>query len=195
MTTLEQVEKLRSMADISYDEAKRALEEANDDLLQAVINLEKQGKINTPPGGGYYSSERTYESNPGQSYQANQSGSYRQNNAYQKSNCCKENAHSFFRRFGNCCANLLRKSINNTFEVLKNGENKASMPVIVLVLLLIFAFWVTLPLLVIGLFFGFRYRFTGPDFCCDAVETVNNVMNCAADAAENLKKSAESQNN
>ncbi|MDP4161334.1 MAG: ubiquitin, partial [Bacillota bacterium] len=51
---------------------------------------------------------------------------------------------------------------------------------------LIFAFWVTIPLVIIGLFFGLRYRFNGADFRSN---TVNDAMNNAADAAENLKKS------
>ena len=50
MVTLEQVEKLREHANISYDEAKAALENANGDILQAIIDLEKQGKIKPPPG-------------------------------------------------------------------------------------------------------------------------------------------------
>ena len=59
MTTLEQVEKLRTMANVSYDEAKTALDAVNGDLLEAIIYLEKQGKVTAPSGGGYYSSERT----------------------------------------------------------------------------------------------------------------------------------------
>ncbi len=47
-------------------------------------------------------------------------------------------------------------------------------------------FWVTMPLVVIGLFFGLRYRFVGPDF---SGQTVNDAMNSVAEAAENLKKS------
>ncbi|MDP4159978.1 MAG: ubiquitin, partial [Bacillota bacterium] len=58
MTTLEQVEKLCAMANISYEEAKAALDAANGDLLEAIIYLEKQGKVKAPTGGGYYSSEK-----------------------------------------------------------------------------------------------------------------------------------------
>lgn len=56
MITLEQVEKLREKANVSYDEAKAALEAANGDMLEALINLEKQGKVVPPEGGGYYRS-------------------------------------------------------------------------------------------------------------------------------------------
>lgn len=61
MITLEQVEKLRKRANISYDEAKKALEETNGDILQAIINLEKKNLIKPPAGGGYYSSKESQE--------------------------------------------------------------------------------------------------------------------------------------
>lgn len=53
MTTLENVEKICAMANISYEEAKAVLDAANGDLLEAVISLEKQGQIQAPNGGGY----------------------------------------------------------------------------------------------------------------------------------------------
>lgn len=81
---------------------------------------------------------------------------------------------------------LFRKGNANSFEVLKRNEVKASIPVTALVLLLIFAFWITLPLLIIGFFFGLRYRFVGTDFKSN---TINDAMDSAADAAEELKKS------
>jgi hypothetical protein len=60
-----------------------------------------------------------------------------------------------------------------------------SIPVTVLVLLLFFAFWITIPLLVIGLFFGYRYIFKGPDL---GKPVVNKFMDSAAGMAENIKK-------
>ncbi|MEG2959071.1 MAG: hypothetical protein RR828_04975, partial [Oscillospiraceae bacterium] len=51
--TLEQVEKLRSVADVTYEEAKTALEETGGNLLSAVIRLEQAGKTKTTSGGFY----------------------------------------------------------------------------------------------------------------------------------------------
>ena len=48
--TLEQVEQLRAHAAVSYEEARRALEACDGDLLDALILLEREGRI--PPGGG-----------------------------------------------------------------------------------------------------------------------------------------------
>lgn len=178
MTTLEQVEKLRAIVNISYEEAKAALDAANGDILEAVIYLEKRGKVQAPAGGGYYSSERTSDTG---------TGSCSSNNQEKKNdNCRKEKPFTYLKKMGQFCLRMICKGNANSFEVLKGQEIKASFPVTVLALLLIFVFWVTVPLIIIGLFFGLRYRFTGPDFRSN---TINDAMNSAADAAENLKKS------
>ena len=48
MDTMEKVEALRKKANISYEEAKNVLEQANGDLLDAMVILERQSKINKP---------------------------------------------------------------------------------------------------------------------------------------------------
>jgi len=180
MTTLEQVEKLRTMANVSYDEAKTALDATNGDLLEAIIYLEKQGKVNAPTGGGYYSSEKTADAGT-TSY--NTTGGEKQTK-----HSDGETFLSLMKKFGAFCLKVIRKGNANNFIVLLGEETKATVPVTALVGLLIFAFWVTIPLIIIGLFFNYRYRFTGPD--CNG-NTVNDAMNSAADAAVNLKKSME----
>jgi hypothetical protein len=179
MTNLEKVEKLCAMANISYEEAKIALETSNWDLLDAIIYLEKQGKVHAPTGSGYYSSEKVVDANIVSTQQNNEEKQYY--------NGKKESSFkTFIKKAWDLCMKLLRKGNQNSFEVLKGNEVKASFPVTVLALLLIFAFWVTIPLLVVGLFFGLRYRFIGTDF---ANTTINNAMDSAAEAAEDLKKS------
>jgi hypothetical protein len=42
---LENIDELRKRANVSYEEAKEALEMTNDDMLEALIYLEKQNKI------------------------------------------------------------------------------------------------------------------------------------------------------
>ena len=51
MDNLEKVEKLRERANVSYEEARTALEENNWDLLDAMVALEKAGRTrkNTVP--------------------------------------------------------------------------------------------------------------------------------------------------
>lgn len=45
---LELIEMLRERANISYEEAKETLEKCNNDVVEALIYLEKQDKIKTP---------------------------------------------------------------------------------------------------------------------------------------------------
>ena len=57
------------------------------------------------------------------------------------------------------------------------------LPVTAMVLLLLFAFWVCVPLLIIGLFAGFRYAFSGAEL---GRESINKAMDKAAAAADRV---------
>jgi len=46
---LEKIELLRERADVTYEEARDALEKCNGSLVEAIIYLEKSGKIKPPP--------------------------------------------------------------------------------------------------------------------------------------------------
>ncbi|MDD2620249.1 MAG: DUF4342 domain-containing protein [Syntrophomonadaceae bacterium] len=47
--SLELIEKLRERAEVSYEEAKAALEKCDGDIVEALIYLEQQNKIKKPP--------------------------------------------------------------------------------------------------------------------------------------------------
>lgn len=180
MATLEQVEKLREKANVSFEEAKIALDACDGDLLEAIIYLEKQGKVNPPVCGGYYSSKN--------------SGSGEEDTNNQEANKEAPRGETFgqvMRRFGRFCVKLFNKGNNNYFEAEQNGKIIISFPVTVLVLGIIFFFWVIIPLGILGLFFGFRYRFRGEDL---GKESVNKVMDSASNTAENIKKSFNEKN-
>lgn len=64
-----------------------------------------------------------------------------------------------------------------------------SMPVLVLVLLTVFFFWITVPLLVVGLLFGYRYRFGGPDLDRESVDRVmRQVSDTVTDVTDNVRR-------
>lgn len=176
MVTLEQVEKLREYADISYDEAKRALENADGDLLQALIDLEKQGKVKPPEGGGRYVSY-----NPQPDYNEKKTDYHEGGQSTEERKTFRQLINQFVRWL----RKVLYKSLENYLVVEKNNEQIVKLPVLVLVLLLCFAFWFIIPLLIIGLFFNFRYTFNGPDLGKDVV---NDAMDSVAQAAEDIKK-------
>ncbi len=180
MATLEQVEKLREKANVSFEEAKAALDASNGDLLDAIILLEKQGKISPPAGGGYYNSSNTASEEKERAKEEKGSEARR-----------GESFSEMMRRFGQFCARLVGKGNRNYFEAEKNGKVIISVPVTVLVLGVIFFFWFVLPLSIVGLFFGFRYRFRGDDLGRDSV---NKVMDSATDTAEDIKRSFGGEN-
>lgn len=177
MVTLEQVEELRERANISYDEAKAALEETNGDILEAVINLEKQNRIDPPKEGGYYSTKNTRQDTEDNCKEGNPKEEYNQ-----------DNSTTFSELVGRClrwCGKIIEKGNRNNLEARKDGNKVMAIPVTILALLLIFMFWITIPIMVLGLFFGYRYVFSGPDL---GKENVNRAMDSVADAAENFKK-------
>ena len=183
MATLEQVERLREKANVSFEEARAALDACNDDLLEAIIYLERQGRVNAPVGGGYYSSsgnagEGYYQAGPSQDAGGGQQGG------------CGSFGHAMG-KFGRFLARIFQIGNTNCLEARKNGAVLFTCPVTALVLLLIFFFWIVVPLLILSLFFGFRYRFVGDEL---GTEPVNKVMDGASDTADDIKKNFTGEN-
>ena len=179
MVTLEQVERLRERADVSLEDAKGALEATDGDLLDALIYLEKQGKVTPPAGGGYYSS------------QSDAAGDEKKSCGKKEKRHGGESFSDMMHRFGHFCAGALEKGNNNYLEAERQGSVVFSLPVTVVVVLLIFFFWVTVPLFILSLFFGFRYRFRGEDL---GKESVNKVMDDASNTVEELRRSMNREN-
>jgi hypothetical protein len=176
MATLEQVEKLRDKANVTFEEAKAALDASDGDLLDAMILLEKSGKVPPPQSSGYYSSSS-----------ANAEGEPQGEARYNE----KEVWKNAMKKIGRFLLDVFEKGNSNYLDASKNGAIVLSCPVTVLVLLIAFFFWVTIPLFVISLFFGFRYRFRGEEL---GKETVNNAMDNAADAVRDFKDSIDRHN-
>lgn len=174
MTTLENVEKLRGRANITYEEAKQALDACGGDLLDAMIYLESKGKIDPPSGGGSYSS--TAQAAP-------------QQEAYNSQEARHSEEESFgwwMNKLARLCKKLLRMGFRNTFEVWSEGELWFSVPIIVLVVLAFASVGFVIPVLIIGLLFGCSYRFKGRDI--DKAPAVNKAMDSARKAAESVKR-------
>lgn len=152
MEMLDQIERLREKANVTYEEAKSALEATNADLLDALILLERQGKVQRPSGDGYYSSAREQDS-------------VEQNHSSSESSQTSrgEGLGDIVDRIGKFLVGLIDKGNRINLEVLKDGDSKARCPLTVLALLLIFASWIMIPLIVIGLVLGYKFRFNESD--------------------------------
>lgn len=158
MERIEMVEKLRNTANISYEEASNTLERANWDLLGAFILLEQEGTIL-------------------------QSGAYT-TRAMGDEPMDDGDKGSWHQRFFAGAANILRVGNANSFVVTKNEEAVLVLSTTVFFLLLLLAFWGMIPIMVVGLFLGYRYSFRGAEFGKDSV---NNVMNIVGDTAASIK--------
>ena len=184
MVTLEQVEKLKERANVSYEDAKIALEASQGDLLEAVIYLEKMGKVPAPQSGSFNTA-----------WAANGEGGKRRGglgadrNGYQYEHECKKRRSSFGQQMKALWAGfcrLVHKANSNQFEIHRHGRCLVDIPVTLLLIAILFFFWVTIPLLIIALFFDCRYRFSGPDL---EKKGINSVMDSAAETAESIKRS------
>ena len=160
MDHFEMVEKLRQKANVSYEEAKAALEASDWDILDALVLLEGEGKVKTEGAAQEYSTQEV----PVQPAKAE--------NADWKEN---------LRRLWNYIRKLFRKGNANNFVVKsKKGKTEMEMPITVLVLLLICLEPLSVIALVGGLLCGCRYSFQGPD----VNSKVNDAMDKAADAVQ-----------
>ena len=200
MITLEMVDKLKERANVSYEDAKAALEVTNGDLLEAMIYLEKQGKIqgphmrsyNTQTGGVREESEEQRSHNNRYIHERRGrarygSREYWGEDDYQhRGSAFREQCRILRRKL----RMLIRKANANQFVVMTEGRLLMSMPVTLLAVAVIFFFWVTIPLLLIGLFSGCRYKFRGPDLGRDAI---NRFMDQAADTMDGIRRSMMTQ--
>ncbi len=184
MVTFEQVQKLCEHTNISYEEAKKALEETNGDMLEAVINLEKQNRIKAPESGGYYNSQEENQEGHG----CGRGKASNKNRSDSGSSSFREQVKTFFK----WCGKMLHKGNINSLEVVKENNTIMMIPLTVFVLFLIFAFWVMIPLLIIGLFFGYRYQFKGPDLEKTQVnQTMDTVSNATLNAMDTVVKAVD----
>ena len=166
MTNYEMIEMLREKANISYEEAKDALERTNWNLLDALVLLAKEGKV-VEGEADSGESTRVEEKQP-----------------EQKGNGAEE-LRNAFKWLGEKACWLLKVGNTNSFAVSYGGREKFALPVTVCVILLICGNWSLLLALVIAMLCGVRYSFHGAELGKPAV---NNVLDRAADALENLKK-------
>ena len=163
----EMIEKLHSQAGVSREDAEDALRRSSWDMLDALVLLESEGKVNAQSAdNGYSTKEKITVSTEKTGGEDFRSGARK--------------AWQFLRR-------LFRKGNENSFVITRRGEELIAMPINVLLLLLCWLWPASIIVLIVGLFLGCRYAFRGPDMGA----RVNEMMDKAADAAQSAKDRAE----
>lgn len=171
MDMFEKVEKLRQAANVSYEEAKAALEKANGDILDAMIILEREGKVKRPNTESY--STR---------YEDLKQPLERYKDCEEKKSSTKDDGSTFWEKV----KRLFKKSTVNYLLIEKNGEILVKIPILAAILILIFSWYVTLIAMLVSLFFGCKYSFVGEDEA--KMKAANDVCNKAEDVAETVKE-------
>ena len=173
MTNYEMVELLRQKANVSYEEAKAALEAANWDLLDAIVLLEREGKV--PENDARFSTK------------AETGAKEEERDARQKR--CDGAFRDGARTVGGIFRRMLNYGNRNFIVASRDGKEVVSLPLTAFVLLLLIppiTIWLMLVLMIVGLFFGLRYSLRGEH---PANEKVNEYIHKAESAAERVKES------
>lgn len=162
MEKLKLVDKLKNKANISYEEAKDALEKSNWDMLEAMLYLEAHGKVQKPSISIFYTNE-SKESYNEDGEEVNLKKDTNENNF--------ENKNGFEGVFEAICKAI--DTCNNIFiEIIRNSRVILKIPFTVLIVLLFFAFWIVIPLMIIGLFFNMEFLVSSKKIDVDKINKV-----------------------
>lgn len=188
MDNFQKIEQIVNKAGCSYEEAKTALEACGWDMIDAIISLERDGKINketveqTAP-----KAEQSIEIVP-----EVKSGKTEESSEEAKADA-DEGAKESPKRKGLIRDRIRRILINNRMVILRgNGQQIIDLPIVVPVVALLFFFWATLALAVVAMIFGCRFHFEGEDL---GKTNINNTMDKATDYAEKVKNDLTGKSN
>ncbi|WP_102338116.1 UBA domain-containing protein [Collinsella provencensis] len=178
MDKMEKVELIREKTGVSYEDAKAALDACGEDVLDAIIWLERAGKTAT----------KSAQASTGTPVEPNDipvvSAEMVEAQAVYEESSKKSRVGERVDRFWEAMKRLCRRGVEVQFVALQNHEEVVRVPVLIPILGLIF--WgATIWLLIIGLFFGLRYRIEGTK---STSVDINDMMDRAADVADDIKR-------
>ena len=170
MEEFEKVERLVEKAHVSYEDAKKALEESGGDMLDAMIYLEKEGKVKAPEQS---------------SFNTDSSSSDRYGNVADAVNRSEgSKCKSFFKSLGEICGKIIRYTSENYLSIKKDEEQVLKLPLWIVIILLLVGWEILLIVMLISLFLGCRYKIVGKD----DTKGVNDILDQAADLAGKAKE-------
>ena len=170
MENYQKVEQLVSKAGCTYEEAKTALEACGWDMIDAVVSLERDGKVKREESGmAVQYAEEPVEVVPEVSSEKIE-GNYSSKVTYS---------------YGGENNSIKGILMNNRMIVFKSsGQQVMDLPIVIPVIALIAFFWATLILAVIAMLFGRRFYFEGEDL---GKTNINSTMDKATDYANKVK--------
>ncbi|MBQ9612951.1 MAG: hypothetical protein IJV14_10250 [Lachnospiraceae bacterium] len=184
MDIFDMAEKIVAKTGVSFEDAKKALEENGNDMLDAVIALERAGKVGQKKTA-FYTTDETKETEEDvlTGEVINRDGTRAD------SSTTKEKAGRFAESLKHFCDVLIKC----TFQVERKKEELIAVPLLVLILALVFAFQIVVPLLIVGLFLGCHYHFLGVEkVTMDFNEMSAKASQMAQDLKDDFTKNDES---
>ena len=171
---LKLVEKLREKTGITYEDSKRVLEINNLDILDAILYLEKQGKVKSPSISIFYTNEykESYEEENTKSNfeEVKKDSNYKSNNTFEGI-------------FEVICKAI--DTCNNIFIEIKGKNNFfLKFPLTVVIILLIFGFWLLIPLVVIALFLDIEFSVESKNINTDKI---NDILSKISKEVQKIK--------
>ncbi len=171
MDHFEMVEKLRTKANVSYEEAKAALEASDWDILDALVLLESEGKVNNGETKAEYTTQEKPRSKE-YSWSTKNGGEV------------KMQVSDGLKKLWAWIKKMFTLGNSNQFIIRRNGDELVSMPITVMAILMV-VFWpFSLIVLFVGLFLGARYSFSGPNINSNVNEVMDKAQNKAASAVQ-----------
>ncbi|MDZ5253672.1 DUF4342 domain-containing protein [Clostridium sp. LIBA-8841] len=168
----EMINTLVRKANISPEEAQEVLEKCNWDLLDAIVYLERRGKVEN----NEVTAITVVEVMEGK--QEEKEDKKKQDEKY---GGIGEIVGRMFKFIGK----VIRKGTKNFLEIRKEDQKPIRISLTISILFLIFLSVPTIVLLIIGLFCGYKYSISGPNF---NYEGVNNIFEEVSKSADHIKK-------
>ena len=175
MTDFEKIEKLREHANVTFEDAKTALDAAGGDLLDAMIWLERNGKVAGPSESTHstkYEDQKDYASVGDKVKQSRKEKEPKDKKEREPKDYSESKLVQGIKRVWDFL-------VGNFFVVSKNEKDCIVLPVLLILIILLFFFIPTVIAIIVLLFFGFHYSFRGRN----NLDSVNETMDKAADAA------------
>lgn len=189
MENYQKLEQLVNKTGCSYEDARTALEANGWDMIDAVVSLEREGKVKkeTVEKKTEKAIEITAEIAPSadQAGESRQSASDEDGAAGKGSTGGSERKEGKPKREFKLWNRIKRILMNNRMVILKsNGDQFIDLPILAPIIALLLFFWATLGVAVLAMLFGFRFHFEGEDL---GKTNINNTMDKATDYAEKVR--------
>ena len=179
MDKLNLVEKLKDKTGITYEEAKNVLEINNWDMLDSILYLERNKKIKGPSVSIFYTNE--YNEGYEEARSQLDFDEVKKDSDYKSHN-------NFEGIFESICKVI--DTCNNIFIEIRGKNNFfLKLPLTVVIVLLIFGFWILIPLVVIGLFLDIKFSVESKKVNTDKT---NDILSKISKEVQNIKSKIKS---